>query len=88
MVMNITIAFALFPILLFGAPVFAQSPCEDCLKATQEQLKQCLGNAISQEDKKSCAERQQDKSKTCESGACEMERAKIPNKTDALTQKK
>ena len=55
--MHVTLAFALFSILLVGAPVFAQSPCVDCLKAAQEQLKQCLGNAISQEDKKSCAER-------------------------------
>jgi hypothetical protein len=86
--MHITLAFALFSILLLGAPVYAQNPCVDCLKAAQEQLKQCLGNAISQEDKKSCAERQQDKSKTCESGECEMERAKSHNKTDALTQKK
>lgn len=86
--MNFRLAFALFPIMLFGAPVFAQSPCVDCLKEARVQLKQCLGNAISQEDKKSCAERQQDKSKTCESSACEMERAQVHNKTDALTQKK
>jgi hypothetical protein len=86
--MNVLLACALFSILLLGTPGYAQNSCTDCLKAAQDQLKQCLGNAISQEDKKSCAERQQDKSKTCESSACEMERAQGHNKTDALTQKK
>ena len=86
--MHVTLAFALFSILLVGAPVFAQSPCVDCLKAAQEQLKQCLGNAISQEDKKSCAERQEAKAKVCETGECEIERAKTTNKNDVLPQKK
>jgi len=86
--MNVTLAFALFPILLFGAPVFAQNFCVDCLKAAQEQLKQCLDNAISQEDKNSCAERQQAKAKACESGECEIERTKTQNKNDVLPQKK
>ena len=86
--MHVRVAFALFSILLAGAPVFAQSPCADCLKAAQEQLKQCLGNAISQEDKKSCAERQEAKAKICEKGECEIEGAKSQNKTDVLPQKK
>jgi hypothetical protein len=86
--MNVTLAFALFTILLFGVPVFAQNLCVDCLKAAQEQLKQCLGNAISQEDKNSCAERQQAKSKACENGACEIERAVSLNTNDVLPQKK
>ena len=86
--MHVTLAFALFSILLVGAPVFAQSPCVDCLKAAQEQLKQCLGHAISQEDKKSCAERQEAKAKVCEKGECEIERAKTTNKNDVLPQRK
>ncbi len=77
--MHVTLAFALFSILLAAAPVFAQSPCADCVKAAQEQLKQCLGNAISQEDKKSCAERQEAKANGCEQGECEIERAKSHN---------
>jgi len=86
--MNVTLAFVLLPILLFGTSVFAQNPCTDCLKAAQEQLTQCLGNAISQEDKKSCAERQQAKAKACENGECEIERAKSQNTNDVLPQKK
>jgi hypothetical protein len=44
--------------------------------------------AISQEDKKSCAERQEAKAKVCEKGECEIERAKNTNKNDVLPQKK
>ena len=74
--MNVTLAFALFPILLLGAPVFAQSPCVDCLKAAQEQLKQCLGNAISQEDKKSCVGENDPRLKACEKGVCKSSMGK------------
>ena len=78
--MNVILAFVLFLILLLGSPVFAQNLCVDCLKAAQDQLKQCLDHAISQEDKKSCAERQEAKAKVCEKGECEIERAKATNK--------
>jgi len=88
LVMNVILTFALFSILLLGTPGYAQNPCTDCLKAAQDQLKQCLGNAISQEDKNSCAERQQAKAKECENAACVIERANIQNNTDVLPQKK
>jgi len=86
--MNGTLAFALFSILLLGVPVYAQNPCVDCLKAAQEQLKQCLGHAISQEDKMSCAERQQAKAKVCDNGECVIERTTSQNNKDVLSQKK
>jgi hypothetical protein len=87
-VMNVIPTFSWFLILLLGAPVFAQNPCVDCLKSAQDQLKQCLDHAISQEDKKSCAERQEAKAKVCEKGECEIERAKNTNRNDVLPQKK
>ena len=86
--MNVTLAFALFPLLFLGAPVYAQSLCVDCLKAAQDQLKQCLENAISEEDKNSCAERQQARAKVCENGECEIERDKSKNGNEVLPQKK
>ena len=85
--MNVTPAFALFSILFLGVPVYAQSPCVDCLKVAQEQLKHCLDNAISQEDKNSCAERQQAKAKACENGECEIERDKNKIGNEVLPQK-
>ena len=72
--MNVKLAFALFLLLFLGFPVYAQSMCVDCLKAAQEELKKCLENAISQEDKKSCAEKQEARAKVCDNGACETER--------------
>ena len=86
--MNITLGFVFFQILLLVTPVFAQNPCVECLKASQEQLKQCLGNAISQQDKNSCTERQQEKAKSCENGECVIERTKSQNNNDVLSQKK
>jgi hypothetical protein len=86
--MNVILTLALFSIVLLGAPGYAQNPCTDCLKSAQEQLMQCLGHAISQEDKKSCAERQQAKAKVCENAACVIERANIQNNNDVFPQKK
>ena len=74
--MNVTLAVALFSLMFLGTPVYAQSPCAECFKAAQEGLKQCLGNAISQEDKNSCAEKQQAQMKVCENGDCKIERDK------------
>ena len=82
------LVFVLFLLLFLGAPVYAQILCADCLNAAQEQLQQCLDAAISQEDKKSCAERQQARTKACENGECEIERAKSKNKNEVLPQKK
>ena len=82
--MNVILTFALLSILLLGAPVYAQNPCTDCLKAAQDQLTQCLGHAISQEDKKSCAEKQEARAKTCENGECKIARGKSGNKSESL----
>ena len=87
-VLNVRLAFALFLLLFPGGPAYAQSPCVECLKAAQEQLKQCLANAISQEDKNSCGERQQAKAKVCENGECEIERDKSKIGNEVLPQKK
>ena len=73
--MKVIFAVVLFPLLFAGAVAYAQSPCEECLKVSQEELKRCLDNAISQEDKKSCAEKRQAHAKVCESGECKIERA-------------
>jgi hypothetical protein len=72
--MNIRIVVTLF-LCLVSAPLSAQQLCEDCLDDAKHLLKQCLEGAISQEDKKSCLERQQARSKGCESSQCMTERA-------------
>ena len=87
-VMKMALAFALFPLLLVSAPVYAQSPCAECFEAAQEELKKCLANAISQEDKNSCAENQQAQMKVCDSGDCKIESDKRIPRTEVLPQTK
>jgi hypothetical protein len=38
-VMKVRLAFALLPLLFLGSPVYAQSPCSECLKAAEKNLK-------------------------------------------------
>ncbi len=60
----------------------AQSLCLQCLTATREELKKCLDAAISQEDKKSCLEKQGTRAKTCDNGECKLERVQSGSKGD------
>jgi hypothetical protein len=71
---NVPLMFALFSLLFLGSPVYAQSPCSECLKVATEELKKCLDNAISADDKISCDESQQAQAKTCVNGECKIER--------------
>ena len=66
----------------------AQSLCLQCLKAAQEELKKCLEGAISQEDKKSCAEKQEARAKTCENGECKIARDQSGNKSEGLPERR
>ena len=66
----------------------AQSLCSQCLKAAQNELKKCLDGAISQEDKKSCLERQETKTKTCSNSECKIERAQGASKGEVPPEKK
>lgn len=76
--MKFTLAFALFPLILLGTPVYAQiidqSLCVQCLTTAKVELKKCLEAAISQEDKKSSQEKQETHAKTCEN-ECKIGRA-------------
>lgn len=58
-----------------NAPPDTKSFCLQCLNAAQEGLKECLAAAISQEDKKSCMEKKDTRVKSCDTGACRIERA-------------
>ncbi len=82
--MKVRLAFVLFMVLFLDIPVYAQSRCAECLKAAQEELKQCLDNAISEEDKSSCDQSQQAQTKVCENGECEIERDKRDHRNEAL----
>lgn len=86
--MNGTLAVALFSLLMFAAPLYAQSPCLDCLAAARAELKKCLDSAISQEDKKSCADKKEARAKICEDGECKIERAQSEPKGPVVPQPK
>jgi hypothetical protein len=90
--MKVKLLFALFPLILLGTPIYAQIDqklCSQCLKTAQEELKKCLDEAISQEDKTSCAEKQEARTKVCQDGECKIERAaESGNKSEGLPEKK
>jgi hypothetical protein len=65
-----------------------QSLCLQCLNAAQDELKKCLAAAISQEDKRSCLEKQETRAKTCDNGECRLERAQSGSKSDVPSEKK
>jgi len=75
------LAFALFPLLMLGAPIYAQiidrSLCEQCLTKSKAELQSCLEAAISQEDKRSCHQKQETHVKNCEN------ECKIARETEA-----
>jgi hypothetical protein len=50
----------------------AQRLCLQCLNATRDELRKCLEAAISQEDKKSCLEKQEARAKSCDNGECKQ----------------
>ena len=76
-ILGYKLAFAVFPLLMLGTPLYAQiidrSLCEQCLTISKAELKRCLEAAISQEDKRSCDEKQKTHVKNCEN-ECKIEK--------------
>lgn len=76
--MKFKFMFAWFPLIMLGAPVYAQiidqSLCVQCLTTSKAELTKCLEAAISQEDKRSCHEKRETRAKACEN-ECKIERA-------------
>ena len=60
--------------IVASSPVSAQSPCAECIKAAQEELRECLGNAISVDDKNACEETREAGMRACEDKECTAER--------------
>jgi hypothetical protein len=64
------------------------SLCAQCIKAAQDEVKKCLDSAISQEDKKSCLEKQETRTKTCSNGECKIERTQGGSKAEVPSESK
>ena len=73
--MNAKFALWLFAVvILASSPVSAQSPCVECIKAAQEELKGCLDHAISVDDKNTCEQNREKGMRACEDNDCMAER--------------
>ncbi|MBS0172000.1 MAG: hypothetical protein JSR62_16760 [Nitrospira sp.] len=65
---------ALASLLLLVAPVYAQSPCSDCFYAAEEEVRKCLDNAISSNDRNGCLENRRVRLKACSDNQCQTVR--------------
>lgn len=65
-----------------GSIGHAESLCRQCFDAAKQELKKCMEAAISAEDKTSCHEKHDAKSKSCEEGECKLEQAAKPGSKD------
>lgn len=66
------VVFAVFLLMFLVAPLYAsaEGSCEKCRNAVQQELAKCIEGAISQEDKKSCVEKNEPRLQACEKGVC------------------
>ena len=71
------------PLLFTGSRAYGETPCLECLKTADEELKTCMENAISVEDKNSCEDKQEEQVKTCEKSECPVERETRETGADA-----
>jgi hypothetical protein len=71
--MNVKLGVGLFLLMAIGS---------------QEELKKCLDNAISQEDKNSCEDKQKEGVGVCQNGECRIEREKKDTSREVLPEKK
>jgi len=54
-------------------PLYADdSPCDKCRKDSQKELMKCLEGAISEEDKKTCAEKNDQRMQACSKLECQL----------------
>jgi len=86
--MTFVLLLAFLSFLFAGHSGHAQGPCEQCVKASQNELRRCLNNAISQEDKISCADKQDAQASLCEEHECKAERAQRSRQGEAPVDKK
>lgn len=57
------------PLVLYAAD---ESPCDKCRNDSQKELMKCLEGAISEEDKKTCAEKNDQRVQACSKLECKL----------------
>ena len=75
--MTLRLVLAFCALVLFGTPVYAQSPCSDCFNAAQVEARKCLDNAISAGDRNDCLETRQTRTKACSDNQCREDRVEV-----------
>ena len=76
-IMTLRLVLAFCALVLFGTPVYAQSPCSDCFNAAQVEARKCLDNAISAGDRNDCLETRQTRTKACSDNQCREDREEV-----------
>ncbi len=59
---------------LVTTPLHAQSLCADCLHAADQEMRQCLNNAIGPNERVACLDTQQAQMSACSNNECKVER--------------
>ncbi|MGC3976115.1 MAG: hypothetical protein QM771_17270 [Nitrospira sp.] len=65
------LVLAVCAFLCLVAPLYAQSPCSDCFYAAEGEVRKCLDNAISSDDRNSCLENRRVRLKACSDNQCQ-----------------
>ena len=75
--MKTRLVSGLFPLLLAGAPLYAQIPCSDCVGQAEMEAKKCLFSATGPSERNACLDNRQAQIKACSEDDCKVEREEI-----------
>ena len=72
------VMFAVFSVMLLVAPLYAadDNPCDKCKSDANKEMVKCIESAISQEDKKTCTEKGEERVKACTQLECKLSTGK------------
>ena len=70
-------ACALFPLLFFGHPLYAQTPCADCFNAVAEEVRKCLESVIGPSERNACLDSRDERMKACTDNECKAQREQV-----------
>ena len=80
--MKLQSLLALILLSLPALPSYAESSCSECLNGVRTELKKCMGNAISADDKVACLDDQVAQEQACSDSLCKVEREETARKDE------
>ena len=75
--MKIRLVCGLFPLLLVGAPLYAQIPCADCVTTAEIEANKCLQSVTGPSERNTCLDNRQAQMKACSEADCKVERDEV-----------